>query len=127
MNLFICGTLALGKPNEHLLQDIKGTWMKGSIKGELVQSGWGANLGFPGIVLDSNGDQVHGLIFCSEELELHRWKLDEFEGKEYQRILTPALLENAKSVDTYLYAISKFASKWSNYSLIVQLTGFIYE
>ncbi|MBU3003724.1 hypothetical protein [Paraglaciecola arctica] len=71
MNLFIYGTLALGKPNEHLLQDLKGTWMNSSIKGVLVQSGWGPISAFQ-VLFDSKGDQVHGLIFCSEELEQHR-------------------------------------------------------
>ena len=39
-NLFVYGTLAPGRPNEHILQDIGGTWKEGSVTGKLHQEGW---------------------------------------------------------------------------------------
>ncbi|GMM83898.1 hypothetical protein [Pseudoalteromonas sp. MTN2-4] len=47
--LFVYGTLAPGKPNEHILQEVEGEWLPATVKGELHQTGWGAELGFPAI------------------------------------------------------------------------------
>ena len=48
--LFVYGTLAPGKPNEHVLSGYSGTWVVGSVKGKLYEQGWDAALGFPGLV-----------------------------------------------------------------------------
>jgi len=50
--LFIYGTLGPGRPNEYVMQKIGGIWEAGSIKGRLIEAGWGATMGFPGLVLD---------------------------------------------------------------------------
>lgn len=53
--LFVYGTLAPGRPNEHVLADVEGTWEPATVKGTLLQEGWGAAAGYPGIVLDDRG------------------------------------------------------------------------
>ncbi|MEM6768042.1 MAG: gamma-glutamylcyclotransferase, partial [Bacteroidota bacterium] len=53
--LFVYGTLGPGRPNEHILSSIGGSWQAGSVKGNLYEEGWGAVMGFPGIVLDEAG------------------------------------------------------------------------
>ena len=60
--LFAYGTLVPGRANEHVLADVSGTWEPASVKGTLFQEGWGAAAGYPGVVLDEIGGEVHGFI-----------------------------------------------------------------
>jgi gamma-glutamylcyclotransferase (GGCT)/AIG2-like uncharacterized protein YtfP len=53
--LFIYGTLAPGRPNEHVLADVPGTWERATVRGKLLDEGWGAEVGYPGIALVGNG------------------------------------------------------------------------
>jgi hypothetical protein len=46
-----CGTLAPGQVNEHVLSDLDGTWLTGTVRGRLLDEGWGEAHGCPGIVL----------------------------------------------------------------------------
>lgn len=107
MNLFVYGTLAPGESNEHILKNINGTWKKGIVRGQLFSSGWGAALGFPGIVLNPKAVEVHGLVFSSPELEKHWETLDGFEGEGYQRVVTSVLLENGEFVEAFIYELSE--------------------
>jgi gamma-glutamylcyclotransferase (GGCT)/AIG2-like uncharacterized protein YtfP len=77
---FVYGTLAPGRPNEHLLADVPGTWERAMVRGHLLQQGWGAEVGFPGIVLDEDGPEVHGMLFSSDEINEHWERLDLFGG-----------------------------------------------
>jgi gamma-glutamylcyclotransferase (GGCT)/AIG2-like uncharacterized protein YtfP len=104
--LFIYGTLAPGKPNEHVLADVPGTWVPASVRGTLLEEGWGAAVGFPGIVLDERGAEVQGLVFSSDALSAHWQRLDEFEGEGYERVLTSATLEDGAVVAAYVYQLS---------------------
>lgn len=79
--LFVYGTLAPRRPNAHVLADVPGTWVPATVAGRLLPEGWGAAIGYPGIVLDEHGDEVHGLVFSSERLAEHWARLDEFEGE----------------------------------------------
>ena len=40
--LFVYGTLAPGRPNEHILADVAGEWEPASVTGRLLEEGWGA-------------------------------------------------------------------------------------
>lgn len=104
--LFVYGTLAPGKPNAHVLADVPGRWEPATVTGTLHAEGWGAAIGFPGIVLDAHGDDVHGLVFSSDELSAHWARLDAFEGDGYERVLTTARLADGTSVDAFIYALS---------------------
>jgi gamma-glutamylcyclotransferase (GGCT)/AIG2-like uncharacterized protein YtfP len=103
--LFVYGTLAPGRTNEYVLKAIDGTWEVASVKGYLNPRGWGAALGYPGIVLDENGDEINGYIFCSDMLGDHWDELDEFEGEEYERVLTKVNTKDKKGVEAYIYTI----------------------
>ena len=105
-HLFVYGTLGPNKPNAHILEAIAGTWNKGSVKGLLKEAGWGAELGFPGLMLNSDGQTVDGYIFSSEQLDTLWNNLDEFEGSEYQRVLTEVTLENGQIQQAYVYALN---------------------
>jgi len=50
--LFVYGTLAPGRANEHILADVPGQWEPASVSGRLLEQGWGAAVGYPGLVLD---------------------------------------------------------------------------
>ena len=106
-HLFVYGTLAPGETNEHVLKDITGHWRYAHVRGKLYQSGWGAALGFPGIVLDVQADFVKGKLFSSSELEKHWDRLDEFEGEGYQRVLTSVYLKNDQDLKAYIYELNE--------------------
>ncbi len=112
--LFVYGTLAPGRPNEHMLADVSGRWEPASVRGTLRQEGWGAAVGFPGIVLDECGDEIHGLIFSSDQLATHWPRLDQFEGDGYERVLTVAKLSDGTPVDAYIYRLSGHATSGDN-------------
>jgi len=103
--LFVYGTLGPGRPNEHILADIGGAWLKATVNGTLLQKGWGAEMGYPGIVLDMNGDKVEGFVFSSENLASHWPRLDEFEGEAYERVFTRVRLNDGNLVDAYVYVL----------------------
>jgi gamma-glutamylcyclotransferase (GGCT)/AIG2-like uncharacterized protein YtfP len=82
------GTLALGRVNHHQLAELNGHWQRGTVQGRLIDSGWGAALGFPGLILDPSGPLVEVHLFESLELPDHWSRLDEFEGPGYRRVVT---------------------------------------
>lgn len=84
------GTLAPGKPNHGQLSKLPGDWLTGAVRGVLKEAGWGAAMGFPGLVLDDDGDEISVHIFQSAELPGHWSRLDAFEGPGYQRRTTRA-------------------------------------
>lgn len=103
--LFVYGTLAPGRPNEHVLRGVPGEWEVASVRGELLEQGWGAAIGFPGIVLDERGAEVRGFLFTSEKLRDHWTRLDDFEGDGYERVLTTATLPGGQTLSTYIYVL----------------------
>jgi gamma-glutamylcyclotransferase (GGCT)/AIG2-like uncharacterized protein YtfP len=88
-HLVIYGSLAPGKTNHHVIEDIAGQWLRGYVHGELHENGWGSDLGFPGIVWFPNGPKVDVHLFVSEELPMHWRRLDHFEGEGYKCSLVP--------------------------------------
>jgi gamma-glutamylcyclotransferase (GGCT)/AIG2-like uncharacterized protein YtfP len=79
------GTLAPGRQNHGQLSDLAGRWLVGQVRGSLVDEGWGAELGYPALILDPGGPPVEVYVFESEAL-VHHWdRLDEFEGPGYRR------------------------------------------
>jgi gamma-glutamylcyclotransferase (GGCT)/AIG2-like uncharacterized protein YtfP len=82
------GSLAPGRPNEHQLAGLDGSWSAGEVSGSLVEAGWGAAMGYPGLVLDPQGPAVPVHVFASEDLASHWARLDEFEGPGYRRVVT---------------------------------------
>lgn len=104
--LFVYGTLAPGRQNQHILESVSGNWQPASVRGILYDKGWGANEGYPGIVLDAAGSKVDGFIFTSNELTKHLKRLDEFEGAGYQRVEATVELQDGTTVVAYIYELS---------------------
>ena len=103
--LFVYGTLGPGRPNEHVLGAIDGSWEAASVTGTLREEGWGAAMGYPGIVLDEHGDMIQGFLFSSDKLADHWAMLDAFEGDAYARVLTEVRLDGNRTADAYIYTL----------------------
>ena len=103
--LFVYGTLAPGQPNQHVLADIRGEWESATVTGRLLQEGWGAAIGYPGIVLDETGAEVRGLLFSSDSLSAQWGRIDQFEGDGYERVLTTARRDDGTTVSAYIYSL----------------------
>ena len=103
--LFVYGTLAPGRPNEDVLKEIGGSWEDATVTGTLHSKGWGAELGYPAIVLGEHGEDVPGFLFSSDRLSENWSMLDEFEGEAYERVLAVARLRDDRTVDAYVYVL----------------------
>ena len=99
------GTLAPGRANSGQLADLKGAWRQGTVRGRLVESGWGAEHGYPGLILDPSGQVIEVYIFESSELPDHWLRLDEFEGAGYRRVVTQVRTEDG-DLDASIYVIN---------------------
>jgi gamma-glutamylcyclotransferase (GGCT)/AIG2-like uncharacterized protein YtfP len=86
MRLATYGTLAPGRQNHSQLSALPGRWFAGHVRGSLVEAGWGAKLGYPGLILDPRGASIEVFVFESGELPHHWDRLDAFEGPGYRRI-----------------------------------------
>lgn len=104
--LFVYGTLAPGRPNAHVLSPVRGTWQPAAVRGRLVQEGWGAAQGYPGLVLDASADLVQGHLLSSDVLQNEWNRLDAFEGEGYARVLAPVQLADGSVVEAYLYQLN---------------------
>jgi gamma-glutamylcyclotransferase (GGCT)/AIG2-like uncharacterized protein YtfP len=103
--LAVYGTLAPGKPNHHQLAGLQGRWRSGLVRGRLVEAGWGAALGFPGLILDEEGEAIEVQLFESSDLPAHWARLDVFEGDGYRRVAaTIVLAEETLSASIYVIA-----------------------
>ena len=76
-----------------------------TVYGELVESGWGAAMGCPGLVLNADGNAIPGEVFSSTNLDEHWDELDRFEGEEYQRVEAEVSLADHTSRLVWLYVI----------------------
>lgn len=97
--LAVYGTLAPGRPNHHQIADLTGHWYDGSVRGRLVQAGWGAAMGYPGIIVDGDDaetDAVPVQVLESSDLPAHWRRLDIFEGPGYRRV--PVEVDSADGV-----------------------------
>ena len=103
-SLFVYGTLAPGRPNEHVLADVPGDWEPAHVRGTLLEHGWGAALGFPVIELVARGGVVEGFLFTSDSLVEHWTRLDDFEGDGYERVMTDVLLPGGRTAKAFIYA-----------------------
>ncbi|MFG3454469.1 gamma-glutamylcyclotransferase [Stutzerimonas stutzeri] len=76
--LFVYGSLAPGRPNEHILAGVPGSWEAASVTGTLREEGWGAAMGFPGLDLNEQGERIEGFVFSSNQLPAQWAALDAF-------------------------------------------------
>ena len=101
----IYGTLAPGRVNHHQLAGLQGRWQQGTVKGRLLEAGWGAKLGYPGLVLDPLGPEVEVFLFELLDLPEHWSRLDAFEGSGYQRVVTTVRTADG-DVEAWIYVLA---------------------
>ena len=104
--LFVYGTLAPGRPNHSVLEGIPGDWETATLKGKLLDEGWGSEMGYPGIVPSDEGEEVEGFVFSSGHLSEYWSMLDEYEGAGYRRILARVTIESGEEIEAYVYALN---------------------
>lgn len=107
--LFVYGTLAPGKPNHSVLENIPGHWEKASLKGKLLDEGWGSEFGCPGIVPSDEGGEVEGFVFSSDHLSGIWSMLDEYEGAGYKRVPVLVKTVGSEKIEAYVYALNHAA------------------
>lgn len=66
--------------------------------------GSGAELGFPGLILDPSGPDIEVHIFESADLRDHWPRLDAFEGAGYRRVVTRVHTDDG-ALDVSIYVI----------------------
>jgi gamma-glutamylcyclotransferase (GGCT)/AIG2-like uncharacterized protein YtfP len=99
------GSLAPGRANHEQLDGLTGRWFDGHVRGTLKEQGWGAALGYQGIVLDEHGDDVEVQVFECSDL-VGRWPLlDEFEGPGYERVIA-VVRTSTGDVEASIYALA---------------------
>jgi gamma-glutamylcyclotransferase (GGCT)/AIG2-like uncharacterized protein YtfP len=103
--LFVYGSLAPGRPNQHILAGVPGSWETASVTGTLREEGWGAAMGFPGLDLDDNGERIEGFVLSSDQLAEHWARLDAFEGDAYARVPATVRLASGHRVEAYVYVL----------------------
>jgi gamma-glutamylcyclotransferase (GGCT)/AIG2-like uncharacterized protein YtfP len=106
LRIFVYGTLAPGRSNEHVLSGIPGAWQKGWVRGRLLQEGWGAKQGYPGLVIDDTAGKVEGFVLSSDALADEWARLDKFEGGQYDRVITQVELEDGKVAQAFIYQLN---------------------
>ena len=104
--LFVYGTLAPGKANHTVLEAIPGSWETATLNGELLDEGWGATMGCPGIVPSEDGEEIEGYVLSSDRLSEHWAMLDEFEGDGYERGPVLVTIESGERIEAYVYALN---------------------
>ena len=100
------GTLAPGELNHHELSVLGGSWSVGVVHGRLVEAGWGADLGFPGLVLDASASTVQVQMLSSPDLAAHLERLDLFEGTGYRREVTDVVDADGETVEAWIYVLA---------------------
>ncbi|TXS93075.1 gamma-glutamylcyclotransferase [Parahaliea maris] len=104
--LFVYGTLAPGRSNHYVLEDISGNWEAATLTAYMLDEGWGLEQGFPGIVPSDEGKEVRGSVFSSDHLSEYWSMIDEFEGSDYQRVLVQVRIESDEVIEAYVYALA---------------------
>ncbi len=99
------GTLALDRVNYDQLSGLEGNWRTGTVRGKLLDTGWGVEQGFPGLILDPSGQEVEVRIFESLELADQWLWLDAFEGDGYRRVAAMAR-SLGEDLDVSIYGLN---------------------
>ncbi|MEM8878008.1 MAG: gamma-glutamylcyclotransferase family protein [Pseudomonadota bacterium] len=100
------GTLAPGRINHDQLADLNGTWVQATVRGNLIDAGWGAAHGCPGLVLDPAGQTIEVHVFESHDLPDFWEHMDRFEGPGYRRV-TVTVQAGGAHFDASIYVLNQ--------------------
>lgn len=82
-----------------------GDWEPASVRGRLVEKGWGTEMGYPGLIIDDHGEEIRGFVFSSSRLAEQWTDLDAFEGDEYERVVTNVTLAGGEQIEAHVYVL----------------------
>jgi len=89
------------------MESIPGSWQAATLRGTLIEEGWGVAMDCPGVIPTEDGELVEGFVFSSAYLEDHWARLDEFEGEGYKRVSVTVQIKEAENVEAYVYALNR--------------------
>ncbi len=90
------GTLRPGESNHHLLADVPGEWLKGTVQGvRFIVNGYPA--------FRRGAGEVAVSVLTSTALAKHWPRLDDFEGADYRRMLVEVKLSSGTTLVANLY------------------------
>ena len=102
--LAVYGTLAPGGRNAGVLAGLAGEWSRGTVRGTRLDDGW---RGYPGVVLDEDGDEVPVAVLTSPDLADAWSRLDDFEGPGYRRVVARVTLDDGRVVPAHVYELTE--------------------
>ncbi|PWN24349.1 hypothetical protein BDZ90DRAFT_127656 [Jaminaea rosea] len=104
----VYGSLGPGCPNHSKISHLQGRWYHNSyVTGELLQQGWGADIGYPGLQWSLDGPSHPVQVLESPLLNDKEWcLLDRFEGAGYVRILAP-IVTAEESIVANIYVVAR--------------------
>ena len=102
--LFTYGTLKPGNEANHFLNSINGTWFDGYVLGNWITD---SEIKYPIIELNEKGDKIFGKLFFSNQLSQIIDSLDDYEGEEYQRVVTNVYLNDGIQKQAFVYEKAK--------------------
>lgn len=100
------GTLAPGRENHAQVEQLSGHWVEGIVRGRATTNTKGRWVGYPGFVLDPDGEDISVFILQSDDLPGHWHHLDAFEGEAYQRVTVTAQTANGP-LDVSIYELKQ--------------------
>ena len=109
--LFVYGSLQPGGDNAHVLAGVAGDWAPATVRGRLLEAGWGAGIGYPGLLIDDDGEEVRGFVLTSTALDGEWDRLDKFEGSEYERVQSSVTLADGRQVTAFVYVVADTAQE----------------
>ena len=98
--LFTYGTLKPGNEANHFLKSINGTWFDGYVLGNWIKN---SEIKYPIIELNEKGEKIFGKLFFSNQLSQIIDSLDDYEGEEYQRVVTNVYLNDGTQKQAFVY------------------------
>lgn len=107
--LVVYGSLAPGRENGHILAPLGGYWTEVTVRGRLIDAGWGAARGFPALGIDRLEEIVPGHCITSIALPEVYDALDHFEGEEFVRLLHPYTTRDGQRGIANIYVLAACA------------------
>ena len=107
--LVVYGSLSPGQENGHILAPLGGYWTEVTVRGRLIDAGWGAPRGFPALGIDRLEEQVPGHCVTSIALPEVYDALDHFEGEEFVRLLHPYTTREGQRGIANIYVLADCA------------------
>lgn len=96
--LCVYGRMRPGGPDAHRLADLGGTWLEGEFAGYLQSDGVCSLDQCPGLAWSPSAPWNTGFILTSEAFREFWSHLDDSEGADYARLLTPIRTNGTESI-----------------------------